>query len=516
VRALLKVLQSRSLANGRVHQLVLFTRFYDTLLDIQSWIERSAPAIRLGVFSGPRCAYMKGSPLVWHNASREEVKRRFVNGDIDVLLCTDAAAEGLNLQTADLLVNFDLPWNPMKVEQRIGRIDRIGQRHNVIYVANLAYPGTAEEELYVRLQQRIGGAASTVGAQQTILLPVLPNDLRQLAAKEITREQLEERVRQRLQQAQQRAQAMELTPDELYALYATLDDEVTREPLPITLEQMYSTLVSSTTLKSLGSEVIQTEHGEALLVRGVLGSEPFMLTASRVLYERGVAGRTESLHFATWGDPCFERVVAFVVTQRENCKELSRHEEIRPDVPGSVIRWSLRMPDGQESLIERFEQLPAEMHSSFAAAGELARQTAELAANEQRNRVDNWKRVEAVSAVAGKSHRRSHLLAAGSLLTNAPANALLADINQYLPDATRTLRTTRLEPSVVSAELAFGLLEAAGASLNVPAFYQPYLVNTLKRERAGLKKARRGKGDDELALSDLVERLSKLAKEIGN
>jgi superfamily II DNA/RNA helicase len=65
---------------------------------------------------------MDGAPLVWRNATREEVKRRFVNGDIDVLLCTDAAAEGLNLQTADLLVNFDLPWNPMKVEQRIGRI----------------------------------------------------------------------------------------------------------------------------------------------------------------------------------------------------------------------------------------------------------------------------------------------------------------------------------------------------------------------------------------------------------
>lgn len=516
VRALLQVLQSRSLVNGRVRQLVLFTRFYDTLLDIQSWIERSAPAVRVGVFAGPRCAYMEGSPLVWRSATREEVKRRFVNGDIDVLLCTDAAAEGLNLQTADLLVNFDLPWNPMKVEQRIGRIDRIGQRHNVIYVANLAYPGTAEEELYVRLQQRIGGAASTVGAQQTILLPVLPTDLRQLAAKEITREQLEQRVKQRLQQAQERAQSMELTPDELYAIYASLDDEVAREPLPITLEQMYSTLVSSMTLKSLGSEVVQTSHGEALLVRGVPGCEPFLLTASRPLYERGVVGRTESLHFATWGDLAFERVVAFVVGQRGDCEELSRREEEVPGASAPVIRWSLGVPGGQEVLVERFEQLPAEVHGPFAAAGELAREAAESAVHEQRDRMDGWVRAETVSAAAGKAHRRSHLLAAGSLLASAPANALLSDISQYLPDATRTLRTTRLEPSVVSAELALGLLEAVGASLYVPAFYQPYVVNTLKKERAGLKRARRGTGDDDLPLSDLVQRLSKLAKELGN
>lgn len=515
VRALLKVLQSRSLANGRVRQLVLFTRFYDTLLDIQSWIERSAPAVPVGVFAGPRCAYMEGSPLVWRSASREEVKRRFVNGDIDVLLCTDAAAEGLNLQTADLLVNFDLPWNPMKVEQRIGRIDRIGQRHDVIYVANLAYPGTAEEELYVRLQQRIGGASGTVGAQQTILLPVLPNDLRQLAAKEITREQLEQRVKQRLQQSQQRAQSMELTPDELYVIYASLDDEMAREQLPITLEQMYGTLVSSMTLKSLGSEVVQTEHGEALLVRGIPGSEPFILTASRALYERGIAGRTESLHFATWGDPAFERVVAFVVGQREDCEELGRSEESVPSVSAAVVRWSLRMPDGQESLVERFEQLPAEVHGPFAAAGELACKTAQSAVHEQRDRVDRWARVETVSATAGKAHRRSHLLAAGGLLAGAPAGASLADLAAYLPDASRTLRTSKLDPSAVSAEVALGLLEATGTSLYVPSFYQPYIVNTLKRERAGLKKARRGTGDDELPLSDLVQRLSKLAKELG-
>ena len=60
-----------------------------------------------------------------------------------VLLCTDAASEGLNLQTASALVNYDLPWNPSKVEQRIGRIGRIGQTEPVVRVRQSLPPRAA-------------------------------------------------------------------------------------------------------------------------------------------------------------------------------------------------------------------------------------------------------------------------------------------------------------------------------------------------------------------------------------
>jgi hypothetical protein len=512
VRALLQVLQGRLQASGRVRQLVLFTRFYDTLLDIKSWVERSAPAVRIGVFAGPRCAYMDGNTLIWRNATREEVKRRFVSGDIDILLCTDAAAEGLNLQTADLLINFDLPWNPMKVEQRIGRIDRIGQRYNTIYVANLAYPGTAEEELYVRLQQRIGDAVGTVGAQQTILLPVFPNDLRQLAAKEITRDQLEERVKQRLRQAQERTQAMELTPEELYAIYASLDEEMTTEQLPIALEQMFAVLASSMTLKSLGAELIQLEHGTALLVCGIPGAEPCLFTTSRTLFERGVPSRSETLHFATWGDPAFERVITFVVGQLDECEILSRAEVEIPGTQTSAVAWSLKTPDGQVA-IERFDQLPSEVDWNGAAAAEPASALAQMRAEEVRTKMQQWERIETVSKKAGNTHQRAHLAAAGSLIAGAPEGAKLSDIVNYLPDGSRTLRTAKLDAHLVSSEATLGLLESSGASLYVPAFYQPYIVNTLKKERIGLKKSRRGNGDD-IPLSELALRLSRLAKDI--
>ena len=70
--------------------------------------------------------------------SRDDAKRRFREKQADVLLCTDAAAEGLNFQFCGALVNYDMPWNPMRVEQRIGRIDRLGQQYPIIKIINLA------------------------------------------------------------------------------------------------------------------------------------------------------------------------------------------------------------------------------------------------------------------------------------------------------------------------------------------------------------------------------------------
>jgi hypothetical protein len=85
------------------------------------------------------------------------------------VLATDAASEGLNLQAANFLVNFDMPWNPMRVEQRIGRIDRLGQAQEVIEVRNYFVAGTVEERVYAALGQRIDVFSEMVGALQPIL-----------------------------------------------------------------------------------------------------------------------------------------------------------------------------------------------------------------------------------------------------------------------------------------------------------------------------------------------------------
>jgi len=89
-------------------------------------------------------------------------------GATPVLLSTEAAGEGRNLQFCHAMVNFDLPWNPMRIEQRLGRIHRIGQRHEVV-LTNLVARGTIEERLLEVLQAKINMFELVVGELDMIL-----------------------------------------------------------------------------------------------------------------------------------------------------------------------------------------------------------------------------------------------------------------------------------------------------------------------------------------------------------
>ncbi len=84
--------------------------------------------------------------------------------EVQVLLATDAAGEGINLQRAHLMVNYDLPWNPNRIEQRFGRIHRIGQTE-VCHLWNLVAEGTREGEVYLRLLEKLEQARTSLGGQ---------------------------------------------------------------------------------------------------------------------------------------------------------------------------------------------------------------------------------------------------------------------------------------------------------------------------------------------------------------
>src|SRR4029079_10796042 len=73
----------------------------------------------------------------WVGVSKETIKAGFRSSrEVKVLLCTESASEGLNLQTCGVLINYNMPWNPLRVEQRIGRIDRIGQTYPTVWARN--------------------------------------------------------------------------------------------------------------------------------------------------------------------------------------------------------------------------------------------------------------------------------------------------------------------------------------------------------------------------------------------
>ena len=147
-------------------QVMVFTQYTDTMDFLRDRL-LTAGDRRLMCYSG-RGGEIPGTDGTWRNISREEAKRRFREADADVLLCTDAAAEGLNFQFCGALVNYDMPWNPMRVEQRIGRIDRLGQQHPRVRIVNLHYQDTVETDVYRALRGRIRLFESVVGPLQPI------------------------------------------------------------------------------------------------------------------------------------------------------------------------------------------------------------------------------------------------------------------------------------------------------------------------------------------------------------
>ena len=254
MQTLLQELNRRKLSDGRLRQTVLFTRFYDTLNSIRRYLHMLKPSLRVGIYAG-------GSKAIWYNPKRqkdcntthEEIKKRFLAGDIDLLLCTDAAAEGLNLQTADLLINFDLGWNPMKIEQRIGRIDRIGQKYSDIEVVNMCYVGSTEQVVYGRLMERLQKANLIVGAQQISLLPVTQEEFRKLQTGEMTPEELETLSIQRLKKQKEANARMEMSAEDMYQMYSRMSEQMRSHTYPASVDDLWTCLTKSVYLKGMGA-----------------------------------------------------------------------------------------------------------------------------------------------------------------------------------------------------------------------------------------------------------------------
>src|SRR5262249_52877260 len=101
--------------------------------------------------------------------NRGRIMGDFRSGAFDILLATRVASEGLDFEFCSAVVNYDLPWNPMEVEQRIGRIDRIGQAEKVIGVLNFHTPGTIETDIVERVMERIGVFEHAIGELEPIL-----------------------------------------------------------------------------------------------------------------------------------------------------------------------------------------------------------------------------------------------------------------------------------------------------------------------------------------------------------
>ena len=159
-------LKEKLLKLSRDGQVVLFAYYADTLDYLFQEIKKDER------FSKIRMEAISSSGATAKSTNqRQEIVEKFINGEIDILLSTDVLSEGQNLQTAKYIINYDLHWNPTRMIQRAGRIDRIGSPHERIYIYNF-FPEKELEELLnllLTLQNKIRDINESLGLDGSIL-----------------------------------------------------------------------------------------------------------------------------------------------------------------------------------------------------------------------------------------------------------------------------------------------------------------------------------------------------------
>ncbi len=280
------------LRGGGYQQIMVFTQYTDTMDFLREELGKDTD-LRLMCFSG-RGGEIPAADGAWRRIDRDDAKRRFRDGEADLLLCTDAAAEGLNFQFCGALVNYDMPWNPLRVEQRIGRIDRLGQQYQVIRIVNLHYDGTVETDVYRALRKRIGLFETVVGRLQPILAQ-LPRAIADavLSGREPERANVVDAIERQASEAERGG----------FDLASVVEGDVTmpeRAPSPILMEDL-DRVISSPDLMPPGTEVkplASREYG--LLTPGM--PEPLRVTTDPAYYEQ----HADSVELWSPGNPLFK------------------------------------------------------------------------------------------------------------------------------------------------------------------------------------------------------------------
>lgn len=284
---------------------IVFTQYTDTMDYLRETLKQLY-GTQVACYSGRGGEqYRHGE---WRVVPKEAIKRQFRSGEIKLLLCTESASEGLNLQTCGVLINYDLPWNPMRVEQRIGRIDRIGQIHPTVTIRNFYYDGTVEAKVYRKLRDRINAFTTVVGNLQPILAQV-PTFIEQAV---LSADPEEEDVL--LAEFDQILDTPPLRPaiDDMVTMDVERDLAEIRQPLPkspITPTEIEQLLTTSAILKAQGvvfdpENTNDTASSNPQIWRLTIQGQTYPVTFDPEIFEEN-----PSLRLMNLGDPLFESLL---------------------------------------------------------------------------------------------------------------------------------------------------------------------------------------------------------------
>jgi hypothetical protein len=246
--------------------MVVFTSRLETQTTIQAFLE--ARGLKVGIINGSS-----------GQRNQDTIKRFWKDPpECHVIVSTEAGSEGINLQVANVLVNYDLPWNPMIVEQRIGRVQRLASQHASVSILNIILKDTFEEYIVGRLMEKLQMAAHAIGDIEALLEAsgiddeegesfddkILRLVLAALAGKDF--EKATRQAEQSILEAKARLKAEEATINAMLGSMEGAEYVGPRAPkLPPVVRSMDPHEFTLAALKNLGAEVTPEQDGLYLI-----------------------------------------------------------------------------------------------------------------------------------------------------------------------------------------------------------------------------------------------------------
>jgi superfamily II DNA or RNA helicase len=381
---------------------LVFTHYTDTMDFLRKQL-RQTYGSQVACYSGRGGERWDG--VTWVPVTKEEIKNAFREGEeIKALLCTEAASEGLNLQTCGVLINYDVPWNPMRVEQRIGRIDRIGQRYDTVWIWNYFYEDTVEAQVYQALSKRINWFEDVVGPLQPILAHV------ERAIKSLSMTPLAERP-EALREELRRIEARLDDRAEAFDLGAWAEQAEAGRPAktPVTLAELAAELTSSPTLKDRFRPHESMENAFWLQLDG----EDVAVTFDPGAFD----AHPNTLRLLTFGSPLLESLLAEVEALPEGADPDGRILRLRVETPLPRVAYYTIGDDGRP---HRLDQL-ADLRTALKAFdGSWTEEAIAAAEQELQARVEReWAQMESAQERLDEAQRGALRARAARLLLDA-------------------------------------------------------------------------------------------------
>ena len=292
---------------------------------------------------------------------RENREKLFKGNNVNIMLATDAAGEGINLQFCHIMINYELPWNPNRIDQRIGRLHRYGQKKEV-KVWNLLVKDTREGKIFLRLQEKVNDIEKDLGGNISEVLGSLLEDvdLEELIMNSLKDEKELKATQMTIEQAiEERKEMIEKAQNFLMGLQKfDLENaiKVIEQSKKLSFSNKDIEIFVRTFLDEFGGKIENTRYRnqyriyppEELITKGIIPRVIKMVT-----FDKEIARKydPDECEFIAFGHPLLDRIIDYCKNGNYGFGGLTTIKELNDDKGGLVFNYKISYIDATGEII---------------------------------------------------------------------------------------------------------------------------------------------------------------------